>query len=112
MSSKPKVKITIAKATSPPKPPPHLKPAEAAMWRKLTNEHAFEDTASLALLKTALEAHQRSRQCRETVDKDGQTFRDRFGQIRLHPLISAERDARASFIAALKAISLDLTGVQ
>jgi phage terminase small subunit len=94
------------------KPPRHLKSIEKAMWRALVDEHEFCDTASLALLRTALESHQRARLCRETIDKDGQTFVDRFGQIRVHPLIAAERDARASFISAVKALNLDILGVE
>jgi P27 family predicted phage terminase small subunit len=101
---------TLKAASAPPKPPSHLKTAERAMWRDLTSEHEFTDAASLALLRVALEAHGRARECRETIEKDGQTFRDRFNQIRLHPLIAAERDARASFISAVKALNLDLVG--
>jgi phage terminase small subunit len=103
-----KRKIKIA----PPRPPSHLKPCEAAMWRKLVAEHEFGDVASLALLKTALESHQRARLSREQIDEEGATVGDRFGQLKSHPLLAAERDARSSFIGALKALNLDLTGVQ
>jgi glutathione S-transferase len=33
---------------------------------------------------------------------------DRFGQPKPHPLLATERDARAQFLAALKALNLDL----
>jgi hypothetical protein len=100
------------KKTSPKlaPPPAHLKDVERGMWSALVAEHSFDDVASLALLRTALEAHQRSRQCREAIDKDGATFKDRFQQIRVHPLMAAERDARAAFLQAVKALNLDLTG--
>ena len=33
---------------------------------------------------------------------------DRFGQVKSHPLLSVERDSRAQYLAALKALNLDL----
>ena len=88
--------------------PKHLREVEAEMWRAIVGEHRFDDTASLALLRTALESHQRARMCREAVDKDGLTARDRFGNIRPHPLLAAERDARAAFLQAMRSLNLDI----
>lgn len=92
------------------KPPDHLEPPEVRLWSDLTAAHRFDDAASLALLRTTLEAHQRARRCREVIDRDGETVTDRFNQIKLHPLIPAERDARAAFLAGMRALNLDLTG--
>lgn len=78
------------------------------MWRDWTQAHRFEDEASLALLRTTLEAHQRSRHCREAIDKDGEAVKDRFGQLKPHPLLAAERDARSAFFAGMKSLNLDL----
>lgn len=91
-----------------PPVPKHLKAVEADMWRKIVSEHKFDDIASLALLRTALESHQRARMCREAVDKDGMTSRDRFGNIRPHPLLATERDARAAFLQAVRSLNLDI----
>lgn len=88
--------------------PRHLEAVERAMWRAITAEFLFADPASLALLRSALEAHQRARECRLAIDKDGLTTQDRFGQVRAHPLLAAERDARAAFLAAMRALNLDL----
>ena len=93
-----------------PAPPTHLEEPEQALWRELNESHDFEDAASLALLRTALEAHQRARRCREAVDRDGEAVRDRFGQLKPHPLLTAERDARSAFLAGMKALNLDLSG--
>src|SRR5262245_3855667 len=87
--------------------PGHLAAIERGMWNDLTAEYRFDDAASKALLTTALEAHQRARQCREAIDRDGATFVDRFNQIRVHPLLAAERDARSAFLTAMRALSLD-----
>ena len=40
--------------------------------------------------------------------RDGQTVEDRFGQAKPHPLLAAERDARAQMLAALRALDLEL----
>jgi hypothetical protein len=39
------------------------------------------------------------------------TFKDRFGQVKVHPLLPSERDARAAFISAMRALNLNI-GVQ
>jgi hypothetical protein len=44
-------------------------------------------------------------------DADGEAVTDRFGQIRQHPLIPAERDAKSSFLSAMRSLNLDLTAV-
>jgi phage terminase small subunit len=90
--------------------PDHLEAPEAALWGELLETFALDDAAALALLRTALEAHQRARRCRETVDTDGEAVRDRFGQIKPHPLLAAERDARAAFLAGMRALNLDVGG--
>jgi hypothetical protein len=81
------------------------------MWRDLTAAHRFDDPASLALLRTTLEAHQRARRCRETIDREGEAVKDRFDQIKPHPLLAAERDARSAFLMGMRALNLDLVGV-
>ena len=95
-----------------PSSPAHLEKPEKALWRELVGSHKFDDAASLALLRTALEAHQRARRCREAIDAAGEAVTDRFGQVKPHPLIPAERDARAAFILAMRTLNLDLGGAQ
>jgi len=63
------------------------------------------------LLASTLDAHQRARRCREAIEKDGESVRDRFNQLRAHPLLTAETHARAAFLAGMKALRLDLSGV-
>jgi len=106
------------KSTLPPLPgtrshpaPTHLEKPEKALWRELMASHQFDDPASLALLRTTLEAHQRARRCREAIDKEGETVKDRFDQIKPHPLLAAERDARSAFLVGMRALNLDTTGV-
>jgi hypothetical protein len=98
------------RATAPS--PRHLDKPEAALWGDIVGEYRFEDAASLALLAAALEARQRARRCREAIDREGETVKDRFEQVKAHPLLSAERDARAAFLAAMRMLSLDIAGEQ
>lgn len=90
-----------------PMPPEHLGAVESALWAALNREHVFDDAASLALLRVSLEAHQRSRECRESIAIHGQMLTDKFGQQKINPLIAAERDARAAFMQGLKLLKLE-----
>src|SRR5262249_47888651 len=61
-------------------------------------EFAIDDSGSISLLTVACEAHQRMREAREEVaDHGGTTFKDRFGQLRQHPAVAIERDARNDY---------------
>ena len=94
-----------------PSPPDHLDKIERGMWRETVELYDFHDGPSQSLLRTALEAHQRARECREAIVRDGMMTADRFGQLKAHPLLSAERDARAAFLNAMRHLALDMTGV-
>jgi hypothetical protein len=48
------------------------------------------------------------RLAQEAIERDGMTVLDRFGQRKAHPLLPAERDARAQMLAALRALNLDV----
>lgn len=91
-----------------PAPPKHLETPERTLWRDLLATYRLDDAGALALLRTALEAHQRARHCRQAIDKDGEAVRDRFEQLKPHPLLAAERDARSAFLAAMRVLNLDL----
>ena len=71
-------------------------------------EYEIIDPAGLLLLQTALESFDRMRGAQESIATVGATVTDRFGQLRAHPMITVERDARAAMLAALKALNLDL----
>jgi len=90
------------------KAPKHLSPEARRWWRKLQQEYAFEDQGGLLLLQTALEAFDRMRAAQGAIKEAGTTSLDRFGQLKAHPLLSVERDARAAMMAALKQLNLDL----
>src|SRR5215207_2291032 len=89
--------------------PPHLDAAERALWTKITADYVFDD-AGLAILEEGLSALRRARRCREAVDKDGEAVPDRWGQLKPHPLLMAERDSRTQFLSAMRALHLDVPG--
>jgi P27 family predicted phage terminase small subunit len=88
--------------------PDHLSADAKRLWTSITSEYCIDDAAGLHILRAALEAFDRSQAAREEIDKCGMLFRDRFGAPKPHPLLPVERDARAAFLAGLKALNLDL----
>jgi phage terminase small subunit len=98
------------RVVSPPAPE-HLEAPERQLWDQLHQSFDLRDPAALALLTVAMESSARARRCRERIDADGEAVTDRFGQIRQHPLIPAERDAKSSFLSAMRSLNLDLTAV-
>ncbi len=88
-----------------PAPPPHFADEERQLWRKLVRDFAFTDAASLAVLRSGLEAHHRMRRCRENIDRIGELTKEG-KRVRAHPLLSHERDARAAWLAAMRALGV------
>src|SRR5262249_17793734 len=87
--------------------PDHLGETEAALFRRLVQEFAIDDSGSISFLTAAFEAHQRMREAREEVaDHGGTTFKDRFGQLRQHPAVAIERDARNDYLRAMRVLNL------
>lgn len=89
-------------------PPSKLSAEAKRWWRRITGSYAIDDDAGRLLLQTAMEAFDRQRACGKRIDADGVAVLDRFGAAKPHPLLNAERDARAQMLAALKALNLDL----
>jgi phage terminase small subunit len=71
-------------------------------------EFAVDDAAGLLLLAEALRAWDRAREAGEAIRRDGAVCKDRFSQLRAHPAVAIERDARASMLAAFRALHLDV----
>ncbi len=86
---------------------------EAQDWHdRLQNTYSIYDDGGLFLLGTAAECFDRLRQFQAIVDKDGLVQRDKFGQLKAHPLLIEERNARSQLMAAIKALNLDLEPVK
>ena len=93
---------------SPIKPPKTLSREACRWWRRLTSEYEIGDDAGRLILATALEAFDRMRQAQAVLATDGLSIKDRFGQVKSHPLCVVERDSRGQMLAALKALNLDI----
>ena len=92
----------------PASTPKNLTSEAKSIWRRLVVAYGIVDEGGFEILRTGLEAHDRMRGVQAQIGRDGVTFVDRFGQVKSHPLLSVERDARAQYLAALKALNLDL----
>lgn len=79
-----------------------------AFYQEIIKEYQIDDCAGLRILQTACEALDRMRAAQTAIEKNGVVFEDRYGQPRLNPACSVERDARAQFLAALKQLHLDV----
>ncbi len=77
-------------------------------WKRLVTEYGLDDEAGLLLLQIALESFDRMRSAQAAIDKDGPSVRDRWGQVKPHPLLTTERDSRSGMLAALRAMNLDV----
>jgi len=88
--------------------PKHLEDQERKLWKRIITQYQIRDSAGLKILPAGLEAHQRARQAREQIDREKMTFKDRFGQMRPHALLTVERDSRASFLSAIKLLNLEI----
>lgn len=92
--------------TKPPKPPAHLAATGKRIWTSVQAEFTVDDAAGLALLRAACEAADRADQARRRIAREGAVVKDRFGQLKAHPSVAIERDARAAMIAAFRALHL------
>ena len=68
------------------------------------------DTASEALLRNGCESLERAAQLAEQVTRDGATFRDRFGAVRVNPAAQLERDFRGLASRTLQQLAARLEG--
>lgn len=99
-----------AKSKRPdPEPPAHLSADSKALWSRLVRDYAMhDDAAGLAILGSACEAKDRAEQARKELDEEGLTVAGDRGGVKAHPAAAIERDNRAAFLAAMKALRLDV----
>lgn len=77
-------------------------------YREIFEDFAIDDAAGRSLLLAAAEAYQRCDEARKIIRKSGGcVITDRFGQVKPHPAVAIERDARTQLIAALRALNLN-----
>ena len=68
-------------------------------WDRLVADYGIEDSGGELLLETALTALDRMQAAQAAIAKDGATVEDRWHQVKPHPLLTVERDARSGSVA-------------
>ena len=90
------------------KPPKHLRPAGKAFFESVSAEYGITDAAGMALLSRAAECVDRMTAAQSSIAKHGELVVDRYGAPKLNPACILEKDARNGFLAAVRALNLDL----
>ena len=80
----------------PAEPPAHLSPPMTAFWNAVVDHYVLDDPPALELLRRACEASDRADQAREVIDREGPTIVTRHGEVKVHPAVAVERDARTA----------------
>ncbi len=93
--------------TKPPTAPRHLEAATRKWWKAVTEENELQEH-HLKLLTLAAESWDRVCEARVRIAEDGAYLKDRFSQLKAHPAIAVERDAKTSFARLLRELSLDI----
>jgi len=83
----------------------HLSDAMRAWYGETVRNYVL-DSHHLHILRLA-ESFDRAQSSREQVLREGPTFVDKNGNLRSHPAIAVERDARAAFAKLAKQLDLD-----
>ena len=89
-------------------PPSYLSKAAKALWAELVEEYGIVDSGGVRTLEAGIPQFDRAEQLRREIKKQGVTITDRFGIPKANPLLAAERDARAQWLATLKQLCLDV----
>jgi hypothetical protein len=82
--------------------------AGKALWQSIQREYRVQDAAGLAVLEQALRSWERAEAARRQLDREGITFKDRWGQRRPHPALPVERDSRAAFMSGIKQLGVEI----
>jgi P27 family predicted phage terminase small subunit len=87
--------------------PKHLSAKAKALFGYISETFTLEAHDYLRLV-TACETWDRGQEARRRIAKDGAYVLDRFDQLRAHPAVAVERDARVGFLRALREMGLDV----
>jgi P27 family predicted phage terminase small subunit len=87
--------------------PKHLRRATKQFWEGVLRDFALEEH-HIRLLTAACEAWDRAVQAREAVERDGMFLKNRHGELKSHPGLLIERDARSLFSRLLRELNLDV----
>ena len=89
------------------RPPKHLSQSARGIWQAIREDYGIDDPAGLSILTTGLESFDRAAEAKSILDREGPVVMDRWGQRKVHPAAAVERDSRAAYLSAIKALNLD-----
>jgi phage terminase small subunit len=90
-----------------PRPPAGYTPEARKLWRDVLEGWSI-DPAAMVLLDGACTALMRVRQAQAMLATAGIVSTDRFGQVKAHPAVIVEQNAKQTLLQSLKALNLDL----
>ena len=88
--------------------PEHLTEDAKTFFTQVIAEFGINDAPGLALLLAAAEARDRMSEARRAIQAAGAIVEDRYGSPRVNPACALEKDSRNGFLAAMRALSLDI----
>jgi len=92
--------------TDVPDAPEHLSERAQMLWIGTVADNAF-GPHQLELLRRALEASDRADEARERLKAEGLTTTDRYGQLKPHPAVNIERDARLAEARLIRDLAIE-----
>lgn len=87
-------------------PPRELSASARRLFANLTGEYRIDDLGGREILRSGLRALDLAEAAERQIEAEGRTLRDRFEQVRAHPLLGIARDYRAQWAAALRQLNL------
>ena len=87
--------------------PAHLSKPAQALYRAVLSRYILEEH-HVAIFVKSLEAFDRAEAARAVIERDGVLTTSRLGEVKPHPAVSIERDARRAFLAGIKQLGLDV----
>jgi phage terminase small subunit len=93
---------------SDPKETAGLSAEARRWWANIRKEYEITDAGGLAIITAAAEAFDMARKAQDLVLKEGMALPDRFWQMKPHPAVMIELNARSQMLAALKQLHLDV----
>lgn len=88
--------------------PKKLHPEARILWRDILRDFNIDDSGGFAYLKSACESLTEMRKAQAIVKREGVSIKDKWGQIKAHPLLPYIRDCRSQYLMALKGLALDV----
>jgi P27 family predicted phage terminase small subunit len=103
----PKAKTRLKAVPAPSDPAPEYLRAETRDWVRDVSRDFLLEHHHRRLLLLAAEAYDRAAEARETIQREGPYYDDRFEQPRAHPALAVERDSRIAFARLVRELGLE-----